>query len=157
MKFTETLAYPMPLDELEAMSLDPAFVRSRFARFTSGLEVEVEGRTVRASGPLDMRLVPPAARTFVSETTRVEFTETWKGQGGSRTCSSALKTNGAPVSVAIESTFAEGESTIRRAQGELKISVPFFGSRLEKEGVARAGLILQEEQRLAAEYLAMLP
>lgn len=157
MKFTETLAYPMPLDELEAMSLDPAFVRSRFARFTSGLEVEVEGRTVRASGPLNTDLVPGPAKAFVSETTRVEFTETWNGQGGSRTCSSALKANGAPVSVTIESTFTEGESTTRRAQGELKISVPFFGSRLEKEGVARAGLILKEEQRLAADYLAERP
>lgn len=157
MKFTETLVYPMPLDELEAMSLDPAFLRSRFARFTSGLDVAVEGRTIRASGPLDMRLVPPAARAFVSESTRVEFTETWSGEGGARTCSSTLKATGAPVSAALSSTFADGGSTTRTVNGELKISVPFFGGKLEKEGVARAGLILKEEQRLAAAYLDSRP
>ena len=39
MKFSETLSYPMSLDGLEAMSLDPEFLRSRFQRFTTGLEV----------------------------------------------------------------------------------------------------------------------
>lgn len=153
MKFSETLSYPMSLDDLEAMSLDPEFLRSRFQRFTTGLEVAVEGRSIRASGLLNTDLLPGATKAFIAQDARLEFTETWSGEGEARTASSRLTATGAPLKVSISSTFSGGALATRVATGDLVISVPFFGSKLEQEGIARAGRILKEEQHLAAEYL----
>lgn len=152
MKFTESVSYPMDLDALEAMSLDPRFVRSRFARFIDDLEVSVEGRTVRASGPIESSLIPQAAKAVVRGEVRVELVETWSGEGAARTARTTLEAKGAPVRLRIESTFSGGSETTRKAAGDLAVSIPFFGSRIEKEAVERAGLVLREETRLAADY-----
>lgn len=153
MKFNETLSYPMSLDTLEAMSLDPEFLRSRFQGFTTGLEVTVEGRSIRSSGPLNTDRLPGAAKAFIAQDARLEFTETWSGEGEARTASSRVTIMGAPLKVSISSTFSGSASVTRVAAGDLTISVPFFGAKLEKEGISRTGRILKEEQRLAAEYL----
>ncbi len=153
MKFAESLEYPMPLDVLEEMSLDPAFVRSRFACFCDSLDVVVEGRSVRATGAVSDRLIPQAARAVVRGEVSVEFTEEWSGEGAARRATSLLVAKGAPVEVSLASTFSGAETTSRKVAGDLSVKIPFFGGKLEKEAVERVSLVLAEETRLAAAWL----
>lgn len=154
MKFSDTLDYPMPADAVEEMSLDPAFIRSRFARFASGLDVNVDGRKVTARAQIDTGLLPQAAKAVVRGDLVAVFTEEWSGEGAARRARTTLRTEGAPVELAIDSTVSGESTATRRASGELRVAVPFFGSRIEKEAVERASLVLKAEEGLARQWLA---
>lgn len=155
MKFSESLRYPMPPEDVERMSLDPEFVRSRFAAAGLDPEILVEGRSVHASAKLDPAALPPAARAFVPADARIRFREEWSDEGGARRARSVLEVTGAPVRLeALSVIEAQDALSSRSLEGELSVRIPFFGGRVEKEALSRVSLVLDAEGDLARAWLA---
>ncbi len=154
MKFSDSLQYPMPPEDVERMSLDPVFLRSRFAALGLDPEIHVEGRTIHARAHLDPALLPPAARAFVSADVRLCFREEWGDEGGALQARSTLEVLGAPVQVTMFSLFiAQDAYTSRSLEGDLSVKVPFFGGRIEKEAVSHLSDLLKAETQLAQMWL----
>lgn len=153
MRFTQSASYPMTSAQVEEMSLDPQYIRSRFSRLCDSLDVEVEGRRVRAVGVVSDRFIPAAARSIIRGAVTVTFTEEWSGDEGRLTATTTVEAQGAPVALKCSSTMKdEGGAAVRAVSGDLSVSIPFFGARIEREALEHSSKVTLKEVSLAKKW-----
>lgn len=153
MRFTQSASYPMTSAQVEEMSLDPQYIRSRFSQLCDSLDVKVEGRRVRAMGAVSDRFIPAAARSIIRGAVTVTFTEEWSGDEGRLTVTTTVKTQGAPVALECSSTMTDEDgAAVRAVSGDLSVSIPFFGARIEREALEHASKVILKEVSLAKKW-----
>ena len=124
-----------------AMGLDPAF-RAAVCEATHATEFDVsisehdDGRATVDINRTMLADLPDVARKFIGDTVEVVQTEEWSApnQRGARTADLTISFKGQPAkmlgTIALESV---GDGTRMRIAGDVKVSIPFFGQRIEAE------------------------
>lgn len=153
MQFTHQHLFPAGLDRVVEMLADGGFARER-ARASGAEDSEawVDG-TADTAFTVGIRRVVPATsipsefRSVVGKDLHVRYTEAWEAPSGDdRVGTFAVEIVGAPghVGGALGLT-PSGDGTEFLATGEVKVSIPLFGSMVERaimEAVLR-GLTLE--------------
>ncbi|MDC4233879.1 DUF2505 domain-containing protein [Actinomyces sp. B33] len=153
MEFTRKLVYPADVETVLDMSLDAGFLAERFARLCRRApEIRIDAATATATvtGGLDPELLPAQARALVPGDLDMTFTETWEGARAH----TSLSVRGAPVALSFDSTLTDSPAGAERVVGgDLTVSVPLFGRRIEQEALARFNLVVDAELAAAARWL----
>lgn len=162
MRVSAELHYPgATVEQIYALAIDDEF-RSAVCEATHALAYDVDigerpdgttSVTVRRTMPAD---VPDAVKKFVGETLDVVQTEHWGAadSAGRRTADLLLQITGQPVKMTgTMTTEAIGEGVRTSLQGDLKVAVPFFGSRIEPEIAKGILAAVEKEQQTADRWL----
>lgn len=140
MQFTHQHIFAASLDRVVEMLADEGFAHER-ARASGGDDgqVRVDGTADSAFTVAIRRVVPTTSipsefRSFVGKDLHVRYTEAWEPPSGNdRIGTFAVEIVGAPghVGGALGLT-PSGEGTEFLSTGEVKVSIPLFGSMVEK-------------------------
>lgn len=145
MKFKESFTYPnTDVESVYALITDPGF-REESAAAGGGTDIDV---TVKPSGdghtatvvraqPADM---PDFVKKFTGDTAKIKQTEQWGGADGDGNRSADVKLSiiGQPAEMlGTANLFAKGDDVSFVVEGDVKVSVPFIGKKIEPE-VAKA-------------------
>jgi hypothetical protein len=156
MRIRHQLTYAAPADEVHRMLTDPAF-RERVCEALDTLNHDVtvdagqdagSAATVRIDMAQRVRGVPAFARKVVGEQTRVVQTETWTDARHARL---RLEIPGKPGHVegdiVLEDAGADSSGTVETFTGEVTVSVPLVGGKLETvvSGLFTAGMDTERE------------
>jgi len=145
------------------MIVDPAFQEAKcVASWSIEHEVDISehddgGVTVVSRRKMPTDSFPDFVRTLVGSSVRLLETQRWYAPAadGSRTGSVAVELHGLPVrfhgSIALA---ADGGGTHWPVEGEIKASVPFLGSRIERAAEPAVLAGIRVEQRTGTEWLA---
>lgn len=128
-----------------ALAVDPEF-RAAVCEATAALDYDIEveehedgGAYVKVDRVLPSE-VPDFVRSFVGDTIAVRQKETWQpaAADGSRIATLEIGMKGQPVKLRGSITLrADGSGCRQSMAGELKVSVPFIGRKIEPE-IAKA-------------------
>ncbi len=124
-----------------ALVLDPGFraavcQATRATEFDASISEQDDGRAsvaVTRTMPADL---PDVARKFIGDTVEVVQTEEWSApnESGARTADLTISFKGQPAkmvgTIALESV---GDGARMRIVGDVKVSIPFVGRRIEAE------------------------
>ncbi len=148
------------------MLADPVYVRAKVR--ASGAEElaldvtpgENDAFTVTTRRSLATDLIPANIRAFVGARLEVRQVEAWEGPSadGTRRGTVVVEIAGAPVR--LTGTVAlTGDDAVTRIvyDGELKASVPLFGSAVEEAAATAVRGALEAEQAVAREWVATTP
>lgn len=161
MKLSEQHLYDAPPGAVWEMITDPAF-RDDVCRATGAsswdvrMDVGDEGGTVSISRVLPAE-VSDAVRKLVGETVTIVQHEVWgvAGPDGARSADVRLEVRGQPASMAGTHTLTpSGGGAALRMSGDLKVTIPFLGGRLEKELGKAVSAGLTKEHEVGLRYLA---
>jgi hypothetical protein len=149
-------------DEVFAMLCDPGY-RSQVCEDTHalGYDVDIEEDddggatvTVRRTMPAE---VPDFVKKFVGETIELRQTETWgtPDASGTRTADLRLEISGQPASMggSIVLEPLDGGSR-QRVEGDMKVSIPILGKKIEPEVVKGVLAGIRQEERTGIGWLA---
>lgn len=156
-KFSYDLSYDAAPDEVHAMLTDPAFRESVCAR-GGALEHRVEvtpagaGPTVVVDQTLPARNIPSFAQKIVGERIQIVQREDW---ADAHAADLDVSMPGKPGQVTgrIE-LAAEAAGTRETVSGEVKVSLPLVGGKLEKLIADMLGAALRNEHRVGRAWLA---
>ncbi|MDU0349730.1 DUF2505 domain-containing protein [Actinomyces sp. MRS3W] len=164
MRKTVTITYPAAPARVAAMLADPAYQRSRFERFhleDASVDVATRGRgfVATVSGSVPPSRMPAAAARFIRSAVSFGLTESWgePGDDGSRAGSLDVAIKGAPVKAGATMSMrpdSGGASTRLTIDVDLSVSVPLLGRSVEEKALARTGLVVSDEERRGAAWLA---
>lgn len=100
--------------------------------------------------------LPDKARKLVSRTTVVTITQVWDGRGPERaTASFTVDVGSLPVTIRLTQTLvAQGETTLSTFEGDVKVSIPFIGSKLEQLAASKVDAVLAADHRIVNSLLA---
>lgn len=140
MKFTHRAEYPATADEVWAVMSSQDFQNAKCEATTSGdwsSNVSTAGDKTRiiSERVLPTDDLPDIARTFVGPTLTIAEVQVWgpPAADGTRTGELQVQIKGAPMtlkgSVRLSPTAA---GSVQEIDGELKVSVPLIGGKLEK-------------------------
>lgn len=158
MRFEHTITYPAPLDAVAAMLLDVEYTKGRFAAAQVDAKVEVDPAnpsSIIARIPLDASLLPDPASRFVPADTVVTLTETWEPVSASTLSGVGVGDfPGLPVRMSSQSRCVEENGVTRRTiTGELTVSIPFLGGRIEQMIEGQLGAFVRKEEEFAALWI----
>jgi hypothetical protein len=132
-------------EEVFALAVDKDF-RAAVCEATHALHHQVE-IDLRPDGRVRVRVertlpaeVPDFVRSFVGSTITVVQTEEWAPPAGDalRTAGLLIQIKGQPATMTGSETIQRnGSGTLQQITGDLRVSIPFFGKRIEAE-VAKA-------------------
>ncbi|MCD9197086.1 DUF2505 domain-containing protein [Aeromicrobium wangtongii] len=153
MKLTEKFSYTgAGVEDVYGLLVDQAFRTESCAKQGStDYEVTVtdngEGATVTITRtqPADM---PDFVKKLTGSTVKVKQTEVWSGPDadGSRTADVKVSIIGQPAEmVGVAKLFAEGDGTEFTVNGDVKVSIPFIGKKIEPEVAKAIRSSLREE------------
>ncbi len=161
MKLTEQHRYDAAPEAVWAMLCDPAF-RDDVCRATGAQQWEVDidadttGGTVRVTRQIAAQ-VSDALKKFVGDTVTIVQTERWGAAGGDGARSSDLRLDVVSQPAAMtgtQSLTALDAGTVFALAGDLKVSIPLLGGKIEKEIAKAVSAGQAEEHRLGVHYLA---
>ncbi len=157
MKFSFELSYDASPDEVHAMLADPAF-REKVCEKGHAIEHDVavtgegEDLTVVIGQTLPADNIPSFAKKVVGDRIRIVQTETWSG---SQEAGLDVAMPGKPGQVTGSIQLASnGGGTTETVTGDVKVSVPLVGGKLEKLIADLLGSALRNEQRVGRAWLA---
>ncbi|MGC4175576.1 DUF2505 domain-containing protein [Demequina sp.] len=162
MQFTHRHVFQADVDRVCAMFADPEFATRRAAATPGGEgEAWVDGTS---DGPFTVsirRIVPATSipaefRSFVGKDLHVRYNEVWEAPSGDdRVGTFAVEIQGAPghAAGAVGLSPVEG-GTEFLATGEVKVTIPLFGSMVEKVVVDAVTKGLKQELASADAWLA---
>lgn len=159
MRFEHTITYPAPLEAVAAMLANVDYTRERFMVAQVNAQVET-GRanpsSIIARIPLDASLLPEPAKRFIPANTVVTLTETWDAISGSTLDGTGVGDfPGLPIRMSSQSRCVEeGGITRRTITGELVVSIPLMGGRIEQMIEGRLASFVRKEEDFAAQWLA---
>ncbi len=161
MEFKEDYVYDAPIAKVWEMFSNPDYSKLRAQKLMmTGPEVQnVAGSDdiqVKTIGGIPQDMLPPAAKRFVSPSTKAVIAEEWHREGPGRVIG-ALSVTGQGIPAALKarvSLTAEGNKTRAVMTGDLSIHIPLLGKRLEKEAIGFAPELVKGERETAAEFLA---
>lgn len=162
MKLEETQDYDAPPGRVYAMLCDRAW-REEVCRATHSIDyavsVEESGEivTVRTTRVLPAQ-VPQAVKAMVGDTLEIVQTETWTaGPDGdaTRRADVDLQVTKQPASMTGTITLEpRGSGTRRTVVGDIRVSIPLLGRRIEPEIAKAIRAALDKEQESARAYLS---
>jgi len=99
--------------------------------------------------------LPAKARRFLSKDTTATITQTWDGVGPDRASADfTVDVGSLPVKVRLTQTLtASGGSTTSTYSGDVKVSIPFVGAKIEQAAASHIDEILSADQRLVNDIL----
>lgn len=161
MEFNAEYQYQAPIDTVWNMFADPnyAIIRAKKLEMTDP-KVEAhhtdQQTTSTTTGGVPTDMLPDMAKRFISPSTKAEFVEQWTRAGADKINGTIEVTaKGVPASLKASAILtANGDVTDVKMSGDVKVSIPFIGKRVEAEAVKFAPEIVKGEQETSAEYLA---
>ena len=166
MDVTTELHYPSAsVDQVYALALDEDF-RAAVCVATGALQHQVDVRraddgsasvTVRRTMPAD---VPDFVRRFVGETIEIVQTEIWAPAAGAvrRQADLAVQIVGQPAALRGSLTIdASAHGAREMVRGELKVSIPLFGKKIETEIAHGILAAARKEEEVGRRWLADHP
>ncbi|WP_206192465.1 DUF2505 domain-containing protein [Scrofimicrobium canadense] len=160
MKFQEDYAYPAAFDRIWQMYQDPDYTVKRLAAaHLDDAQVQVKGDDskfrVEVSALIPASDLPSVAQRFVKSDVQVTLVEEWTRSGtDAATGTSQIVAKGAPVSFTSQSTLTgAGNETQRSMSGDVKVSIPLVGGRIEKEAVKYVPRLVQGELDASSVWL----
>jgi hypothetical protein len=163
MNLSAEISYPGATpDQVFALIVDPRFQaavceETKALSHDVGVDAEGDGgATVRVERTMPAE-VPDFAKKLVGETLDIRQTEDWAAPDatGRRTADLTIDVVGQPAkmtgTIVLEAT-ADGSRQV--VAGEVKVSVPFFGGKVEPELAKGIVAALRVEEKTAREWLA---
>ena len=153
--------YPASPDSVFALLCDKAFrsgvcVATHAIRHSVQVDLSPDGATVRTTRVLPAE-VPDFVRKFVGETLEVVQTERWGGAeaSGGRTGTVTVEVTGQPAGMeGVRRLEATTTGTHESVSGDVRVRIPFFGSRIEPEIAAAIQAAILKEGEVARRWLA---
>ncbi|MFY9913235.1 MAG: DUF2505 domain-containing protein [Nocardioidaceae bacterium] len=164
MNISATISYPASTSPAQVyeLSTDPDF-RAAVCEATHALDYDVhidehdDGTSrvvVSRTMPAD---VPDFMKKLIGETVGVVQTEDWSAPGddGQRTADLVLEIKGQPAKmVGTAAIVVTGTAVETRIEGNLKVSIPFVGKKIEAEVAKGIYAAIRREQETAASRLS---
>ncbi len=156
MKFNHEMTYDSAPEQVYAMIIDPKF-RERVceAQHAAECTVTIDGDDAVRSVVVDQKRpsdgIPSAAQKFVGDQIHIRQSESWSG-----TTDAGLEVTipGKPVQLTGGITLREnGGGTVQTVSGDIKVSIPLVGGKLEKMIGDLLGSALRAEARVAKSWL----
>lgn len=168
MHLSVDLRYPASVQAVGAMLADESFVRWRAERAGGpGAEVQQVDVTGTADGAFTVAVrrtlptdqIPAHVRSFVGTGLEIRQAEAWEAEhDGVRRGTVSLEIAGAPVrltgTVRLAPDAAGAGGTLQSYAGEVRASVPLFGSVIEEAAAEAVRTALAAEERAGQEWLA---
>ncbi|CCI53843.1 DUF2505 domain-containing protein [Nostocoides jenkinsii] len=157
MKFRHVLTYAAPLDEVYAMLADPEFrefVAQDQLVDAHSVSVSQTGRGMDVAIDLTRSTdgLASFAKSFVGESIKTEQRESWTGTDRA---SMTLSVPGKPGSMTGTITLTEAAGvTTETIDGDIKVSIPLVGGKLEGVIADLFTTALQVEQEVGTAWLA---
>lgn len=165
MDVTTQLSYPgASLEDVYELALNDEF-RAAVCVATGALEHHVDVRraddgsavvTVRRTMPAE---VPDFVRRFVGDTIAIVQTETWAPGDGSdrRRAQLALQIVGQPAAMTGSLALDSSGGGVREVvSGDLRVSIPFLGRKIEAEIAKGVLSAARKEEQLGRQWLSWL-
>ena len=161
MKLTAQHPYSASTDAVWAMLTDRTF-RDDVCMRTGASSCDVRIDADESGGTVSITRVLPSVmsqtmRKLVGDTVTVIETETWGPTDGAglRTATIRLEVRGQPASMQGSRTLSPtGATSVLDTDGELKVSIPFLGGKLEKDVGKAVAAGLAKEHEVGQDYLA---
>ncbi|MEO7131946.1 MAG: DUF2505 domain-containing protein [Dermatophilaceae bacterium] len=162
MKITETVDYRAAPDVVFAMLTDEAFqerkcVDAGALRHDVAVAPVGDGARIVTRRDLPTDSLPDFAKSLVGTSLSITETYEWGGAkpDGSRTGDLTVEVAGAPVALRAKVALVPNASgSSLRIDGDLKASIPFLGSRVEKASAPPVIHAIRAEGRTGARWLA---
>ncbi|MDO5729629.1 MAG: DUF2505 domain-containing protein [Actinomycetaceae bacterium] len=160
MKFDAEVTYGAPMAQVWSMLRDTQFHEARLrAAHVDAKSVDVleDGDSFTSVVEIvhdstKLKLPSMAKRLLPSDSIRATISERWDMTTGEGVL--AVDLGGLPVQLEATSRLHdEGESVTRTVRGDLTVTVPMIGKKLEAEAVKQVGEIVAAEEQAAADYL----
>ena len=161
MDVREEIAYDASPDDVFQMLCDQEW-REKVCRGIGSVRYEVsitrDGDTARIRQERAMKAdLPDVARKVVGDTIEMVQTEDWgeRRPDGSRTATFRVEIPGKPGSITGSvSLSASGSGSLEVVSGQVKVSIPFVGKKLETEVAKGLKAALEVEGQIGAKWLA---
>jgi hypothetical protein len=162
MKISAEISYPDATpDQAYQLSIDPQF-RAAVCEATHALDYDVsvdehdDGTSKVVVSRTMPAEVPDFIKKMIGDTVDVVQTEEWgePDDGGQRTAALLLSVKGQParmVGTAALVTTADG--TVMQIRGDLTVSIPFFGKKVEPEFAKGIYAAIRQEQETGRSWL----
>ncbi len=164
MNISATISYPASTSPAQVyeLSIDPDF-RAAVCEATHALDYDVrvdehdDGTStvvISRTMPAD---VPDFMKKLIGETVGVVQTEGWSapGEDGQRTADLVVEIKGQPAKmVGTAAIVVTGAAVETRIEGNLKVSIPFVGKKIEAEVAKGIYAAIRREQETAASRLS---
>jgi hypothetical protein len=163
MKITALISYPSAsTEQAYALVVDPEF-RAAVCEATHALDYDVNVSehdddtstiVVLRTMPADL---PDFAKRFVGETVDVVQTEEWGAPDGSgqRTADVTVQIKGQPATMTGTSTIrGDGTGSVISIEGDLKVSIPLLGRKIEPEIAKGFYAAIKKEQQTGTSWLS---
>ena len=140
MKLKESFTYPdTDVASVYALVTDPAF-REEAVAVVGGSDIEVtvepsgDGHTITVIQTQPAN-VPDFIKKFIGDSVKVKQTEEWGGpdDSGGRSADIRFTVIGQPADMKGRATLSGNGDVTFVVQGDLKVSVPFLGKKIEPE------------------------
>ncbi len=134
MKFRHEITYDAPAQDVWAMLSDPAFRQKSCAAMgvvsaTVSIDAAGDGMRVRIDQVQHTEGIPSFAKKFAGDTTEAIQVEEWSDP---RSAAMTVTTPGKPTRITgTLSLTGDGDRTVEMFEGEVKVSVPLIGGKLE--------------------------
>lgn len=165
MRISIDLHFPVATDVVVRLVNDEAFIRFRAQRtssrvvqvdVTSGLDGSFTSAVRRT---ISSDLIPPHVRPLVGNELEIRQTEAWAephdGPQGDRHGTVAVEITGAPVRMTGSILLAPTQDgSVMTYSGEIKSSLPLFGTAVEKAAADAIERALLDEAQCAEAWLA---
>lgn len=140
MKFTHRAEYPATADEVWAVMSSQDFQNAKCEATTTGdwtsnVTVSGDNTTITSDRVLPTDDLPDIAKTFVGPTLTIGEVQTWgpPAADGTRTADLQVQIKGAPMTLKGTIRLSpNGSGSVQEISGEVKVSVPLIGGKLEK-------------------------
>jgi len=167
MNISATISYPAATTPAQVyeLSTDPDF-RSAVCEATHALDCDVridehgdDTSTIVVSRTMPAD-VPDFMKKMIGESVDVVQTENWSApdDDGQRTAELVLQIKGQPVRMTGTATIvnpgSDGTAAEMRINGDLKVSIPFVGKKIEAEVAKGIYAAIKREQETAASRLS---
>ncbi|MDO5035120.1 MAG: DUF2505 domain-containing protein [Actinomycetaceae bacterium] len=159
MKFHTSVTYPADLSSVKRMLQDEDFYRRRLEK----APVQVEGVDVRASdgqvqatssfvARVDELEIPAGAKRFLPDSgLQISVVETWNT--ADNTGKIVFNAKGLPVSMSATCVLIEEGNKVRRdTDGDLTVSVPLLGRKIETAAIGNISKVVELEEEIARRY-----
>ncbi|HLT61809.1 MAG TPA: DUF2505 domain-containing protein [Microlunatus sp.] len=155
MEISARVEFPADPDRVFAMLTDKGYLdRVCQASHAEAYTTSVEGRTTTTSRTLP---APEMAARFTGPTLTVAERIEWgePGPDGSRTGTATLTIPGQPVEMKGRLVLsAGGPGSVLELTGDLKVSIPLLGRKLEQSAAPAVLAGFEVQQQVGADYLA---
>lgn len=140
MKFTHRAEYPATADEVWAIMSTQDFQNAKCEATTTGdwtanVSTSADTTTITSERVLPTDDLPDIAKTFVGGTLTIAEVQTWgpPAADGTRTGDLKVQIKGAPMTLKGTVRLSpNGSGSVQEIDGDVKVSVPLIGGKLEK-------------------------